>query len=95
MEQLIKLELHQSTYKENLLSFGKELVSLKELTIDHYGNTDIQLFKSLDLLPEQVTLDVFRIFQKVQTSGSSRSYSISDLIDAWIWDAKKSKSTLI
>ena len=78
-----------------MASIGKELVSLKELTIDHHGNTDIRIFKTLDLLPEFTTLDVFRVFQKVQNSGSSRHYSISDIINAWVWDAKKSKSTLI
>jgi len=92
---LTKLELHQSTFHHNLSVFGKELTNLKELTIDHHGSTDLRLFKSLELLPDLITLNVFRVFHKVQNSGSFRTYSISSIVEAWIESSKKSKSTLI
>lgn len=78
-KELVKLGLLQKTYLANLKQFGKELRDIKELSIDHADNEDIDIFKALQYLNEEldkspelkeqgiirplVYLDEFRIFQ--------------------------------
>ena len=90
-EQLRELCLTQSSYQHNLETFGLELVNLKELCINHYGEEDLSILSSLHFLPETVTLDFFEIYD---TEGShGKSYSISELIEEW--SPVKSKFTQV
>lgn len=72
-------------------TFGLELINLKELCINHGGDEDLGILDCLHYLPDAVTLDFFEIYETEESL--TKSYSVSDLIEAWT--PKKSKSTQI
>ena len=66
-------------------------MSLAELCINHSGDEDLGILECLDYLPECVTLNFFEIYETEESAR--KTYSVSDLIEAWI--PSKSKSTQI